>query len=377
MWIKKKLKMKRPNKKDFIRKSIEIHGSEKYDYSLVEYKKSSIKVKIICKDHGVFEQTPNNHLSGVDCKSCAYIMNGENSRSSTEKFINKSMEIHGEIYDYSLVEYIGNKIMVKIVCKNHGIFEQRPNDHLSGRMCFMCFGTKKRTNEEFISEANDVHNKKYDYSLVEYVNTNIKVKIICRDHGIFEKSPSGHLYSKNGGGCQKCKPNFKLNTDTFISKSRKFHKDRYDYSKSIFINSHTEVIITCKKHGDFSQKPYKHIQKRGCPKCRNSQGITKICNLLNQTKIDYDTEKTIEGCVSSKGNRLYFDIYIPEIKIYIEYDGEQHYRPVKSWGGEKSFIELKERDSIKDKFCLDNNIKLLRISYKDNIEDMMRGLLTW
>ena len=349
--------MRKLSSNEFIDKSNQLHNY-KYDYSLVEYINSSKKVKIICKEHGIFEQTPNNHLSGSICKKCAYVLNGINSRSNVDEFILKSKKIHFELYDYSLVIYDNNKKKVKIICKEHGVFEQRPDSHLSGMGCYKCFKFYKKTNEEFINESNLIHNNIYDYSLVEYTNTNTKVKIICKEHGIFEKSPISHLYTVNGGGCQKCKPNYKLCKDTFISKSIDFHRDKYDYSKVEIVNSHTPVIIICKKHGEFSQKPHKHMQKRGCPRCKNSKGVNKICNILDNNNILYEMENTIERCVSSKGKLLHFDIYIPGRDIYIEYDGEQHFIPVKNWGGYKSFNALKERDSLKDNFCYINNIKL-------------------
>lgn len=296
-------------------------------------------------------------------------------RQTKEGFIQKSNSIHNFEYDYSLVEYINNKTKVKITCKRHGVFEQRPDSHTIGLGCYKCFGYKKRTNNEFISESNLIHNNIYDYSLVEYVNTNLKVKIICKKHGIFEKSPKEHIHSLNGGGCPKCKKNTKLDKYTFISKSIEFHKNRYDYSKVEIVNSHTPVIIICKKHGEFSQKPYKHIQKRGCPKCKNSKGITKICNMLHDNNITYEMESTIDKCVSLKGNLLHFDIYIPSKNIYIEYDGEQHFRPVENWGGQKSFNDIKERDILKNEFCKMNNIKLFRISYKENVEQKIGEII--
>ena len=354
----------------FIEKAKLIHGESKYDYSCVKYEGGSKKVKIICKNHGEFYQTANNHLCGCDCPKCAYIINGINSRNNN--FIEDAINLHGNLYDYSLVNYVNNKIKIKIICKYHGVFEQKPNDHLRGLRCFKCFGTIKKTTEDFIMDAIKIHKHKYDYSLVDYKNNKMKVKIICKEHGLFEQVAKSHL---NGNGCSKCKSNCKLTIDIFISESIKIHGFKYDYSKVIYTNTHTKSIITCKKHGDFSQKAYKHIQGRGCPKCKNSKGMDKICRLLENNKIKYLTEQTIPNCVSPKGKSLLFDIFIPSLNIYIEYDGEQHFKEVKIWGGEKSYTELKIRDKIKDDFCLNNNITLYRISYKDNIEHEMDKIL--
>ena len=185
----------------FINKVKLIHG-DRYDYSNVEYIKSDIKVKIICPLHGEFEQSPNNHLKGSGCKKCA----NENQTKSNEDFINKSLLIHEGKYDYSLVKYVNNKTKVKIICPTHGEFEQSPKKHLEGKGCYSC-GIEKikektiKSNDTFIDEAKKKHNDKYDYSLVNYVNSHLKTEFICPEHGIFEQAPYSHLLGK---GCPKC-----------------------------------------------------------------------------------------------------------------------------------------------------------------------------
>jgi len=185
---------------EFIEKTKAIHG-DKYDYSLVDYKNNKIRVKIVCPEHGPFEQSPNNHLQGKGCPGCS-----GNIKLTTEKFIKKAKAVHGNKYDYSLVEYKNAKTKVKIVCRVHGSFKQTPHGHLKGYGCPECGGSKRLTTEKFIKKAKAVHGNKYDYSLVEYKNTYTKVKIICPIHGIFEQTPGSHL---NGCGCPKCKqPSF-------------------------------------------------------------------------------------------------------------------------------------------------------------------------
>ena len=118
---------------------------------------------------------------------------------TTELFIHKAKNIHGNKYNYSLVNYINNKTKIKIICPVHGIFKQSPHGHLSGNGCDKC--AKYSTTEEFIDKSIHIHNDKYDYSLVKYINNKTKVKIICIEHGIFEQKPSHHLL---GSGCPTC-----------------------------------------------------------------------------------------------------------------------------------------------------------------------------
>ena len=120
---------------------------------------------------------------------------------TTEDFIERANKIHNNNYDYSLVDYKNNKTKVKIKCNIHGIFEQLPSGHLMGKGCFNCNSPKRLNNKSFIEKAKKVHGNKYDYSLVEYITGQKKVKIICKKHGLFEQLPYSHY---NGSGCKKC-----------------------------------------------------------------------------------------------------------------------------------------------------------------------------
>ena len=115
-----------------MKKSEKVHG-DKYDYLLVEYKTSHEKVSIVCKEHVAFNQKDNGHLNGKGCPTCA-----GNIKLTTKDFINKINVIHGNKYDYSLVKYTKNKNKVKIVCPNHGVFEQSPKHSLKPWVPNMC-----------------------------------------------------------------------------------------------------------------------------------------------------------------------------------------------------------------------------------------------
>lgn len=129
--------------------------------------------------------------------------------------------------------------------------------------------SKKLTTEEFIEKARKVHGNKYNYSQVEYINTKTKVCIICPTHGEFWQTPNKHL---NGYGCKKCSGYFVDSINSFIEKAKEVHGDKYDYSKSIYVNARIKVCIVCPIHGEFWQEPYVHVgQKCGCPKCSYGQ----------------------------------------------------------------------------------------------------------
>jgi hypothetical protein len=158
-------------KNDFIK----VHGN-KYDYSRVKYVNNKTNVKIVCPQHGEFEQTPSNHVRGANCYYCSIIICANNRRSNTSEFVNRAIEIHGNKYNYSKVEYFKALSKVIIICPidGHGEFEQQPNDHLFGHGCKKCGiedskNKQRKTNNNFIEDANKIHNNKYDYSLIEYV----------------------------------------------------------------------------------------------------------------------------------------------------------------------------------------------------------------
>jgi len=128
---------------EFISSARRVHGN-KYDYALVEYSVTDIPVKIICREHGEFEQRPHNHLSGHGCNTCGGLATANARRSNTEQFIAKAKRVHGDKYDYSLVSYERAVLPVKIVCPAHGEFEQKPKSHLLGRGCRKCADDRRR-----------------------------------------------------------------------------------------------------------------------------------------------------------------------------------------------------------------------------------------
>ena len=129
------------NDNEFISEAKLVHGN-KYDYSLINYAGSQQTVTIGCKEHGNFEQIATTHLQGSGCPKCAIILRNNNITYTTNQFIEKSKQIHGNKYDYSLVNYVKNNKNVTIICSTHGIFEQKPNSHIQGSGCPICKQSK-------------------------------------------------------------------------------------------------------------------------------------------------------------------------------------------------------------------------------------------
>lgn len=200
----------------------------------------------------------------LGCSGCA-----KNYSSNTEEFIEKATKVHDNRYDYSLVKYINSKTNIDILCKEHGVFKQTPNNHLLGKNCPKCVGGTPHNTEDFIKIANNKFGDLYDYSLVEYKNNTTKIKIICKEHGVVEVEPKNFL---KGRGCNMCFPKLLSNTDDFIKKSNVIHSNRYNYSLVDYKNINTLVKIICPVHGEFEQTPSAHLSGKGCKLCNSVGG---------------------------------------------------------------------------------------------------------
>lgn len=168
-----------------------IHG-DKYEYEFGDKITLNNKIKIKCKNHGFFEQTPKNHLKGQNCPKCKCL--------DKDEFIKKALLKHNNEYNYDNIEFVNINTKIKIMCYEHGIFEQRPNDHLNGDKCYKC-SNLIRTTKDFIEKANKIHNNLYSYEKTDYKKSKINIIITCNTHGDFTQKPNDHL---NGSGCQKC-----------------------------------------------------------------------------------------------------------------------------------------------------------------------------
>lgn len=213
-------------------------------------------------------------------------------RYDTQGFIEKSITIHGDRYDYSESNYLGNDVELKIICKIHGEFWQKPRVHWSNAGCTLCFRFKERktTIDNFIKKASAIFDNVFDYSKCFESYDGKNVIIICKIHGEFIQQIYSHL--KGFQGCHKC-ANKAYDIETFIFKANKVHNNKYDYSKTKYINAHTKLIINCKIHGEFEQLPCDHLNNEaGCSKCKNiwvsdTETFIDRANIIHNNKYDY------------------------------------------------------------------------------------------
>jgi rubrerythrin len=287
---------------EFIKRSQDVHGNL-YDYSESVYEKGELPIKIICRKHGPFFQTPYNHFGNKQgCPICGRERTTEKQIKTTDDFIIDAILVHGERYDYSLVDYIGNKKPVTIVCKKHGPFNQIPTSHLAGQGCPICANNIQKTTQEFIDDAIKVHGNKYDYSLVKYKSGKKPVTVICPKHGDFNTLPINHI---RGVGCPICSESKGERLVSLI-----LERNQIDFERQ-------KKFDGCFRIGKNNKRCYK----------------------------------------------LPFDFYLPTYNTVIEYDGLQHFRPVGMFGGEKAFQQNKLRDKLKTLYCKNSKIRIIRIPY--------------
>jgi hypothetical protein len=325
------------------KKHIDANNKPIYIYTQVDYINAKTKVKIECKVHGNFEQTPDNHLKGKGCSKCYGNVKKTNS-SFVFEAEKKHIDIKGEtLYDYKKVIYQGMNKNVIIICKVHGNFEQTPNNHLKGHGCAKCYGNEKKTIKEFIFESEKKHidengESLYDYSKVflDFKNNQTKVKLLCKieGHGEFMQSPNVHL---KGSGCPKCgivkKANKRRKTkEEFILEAEKKHIDEngeplYFYNKVDYKNTHSKVIITfkIKGHEEFKQEPNHHLKGNGCPKCPIGKQFSKISiDWLESFAKDnnvYILHGANEGEFLIPNSRFKADGYCKETNTIFEFHG--------------------------------------------------------
>lgn len=373
-------------KEEIVKRAKEVHG-EKYDYSEFlkdefEYKNNSQKIPIIChkkdkygNEHGLFKQEIKHHIKGCGCSVCAK----RKCSFNTTNFIDNGRLIHGNKYDYSLIEkdkpIESTNILYPIIChekdeygNEHGIFFQSYINHINKKHgCKICGGTKLKTTDEFVKQGTIKFNGFYKYNNSIYVNSKTDLLVTCPIHGDFKVNPSEHI---GGRGCPQCKfDKLRKSKEEFIRESEEiFGKGSIIYDEVEYINNQTDVILICPKHGRFKKTPNLHLsQHQGCP----------ICSYLKRKMQPSRLEKEIESFLKSQNidflpqyrqkwlGKMSLDFYLPQYNIAIECQGIQHF--FKS-GGENSYFTdkkiqlIKKRDKKKKILCEQNGIKLLYYS---------------
>ena len=289
-------------------------------------------------------------------------------RKTNESFIKESISKFGNVLDYSKTVYKTRLDSLILTCKIHGDFEILPTTHLNAKNpCGKC-SRGNLSNEQFINLSKSIHGDKYLYDLTNYVKMKDKVIFTCKIHGNFEQRPQSHIHAKHG--CPKCGGTSLIISEIWKKRVEIKHNNFYNYDNMIYINTYSIVKnIKCPKHGFFDQLATNHLKGAGCPICNNSCGELFIYNYLLTNNIKFKQQFAFEGCKYHRPLR--FDFYIPDYNMCIEFDGIQHFKVVEKFGGSVQLEKTVLHDNIKNSFCFENNINILRIKYTDNVEEIL------
>jgi len=359
---------KKLTKKEVLEQFKKVH-KDKYDYSKVHYINTTTKVKIICPKHGEFMQTPIMHKSKQGCPKCSNTF-----KYNIESFLETLYYKYPEYSKYDFSKFIYKNMFVKgiVICPEHGEFLRTPNDLLhTNNKCPTCFknfqkkGLNKKSIYEHIEDFKKVHSNKYEYLFED------TLKIICPEHGEFIQKINSH---KNGHGCPKCASNLikaprKIIID-HIKDFKNVHLDKYSYIIDFNNNlkAKDKIKIICPEHGEFIQEINSHKNGHGCPRCSESKGERRVREFLESNNINYSQEVKLF-------DKYRFDFYLEELNTVIEYDGKQHFEPVNHFGGLEGLKKTQERDKIKEDYCLKNDIRIIRIGYFEDVEEVLEGIL--
>lgn len=352
-----------------VNKDIEIVG---------QYKNMTTKLLVKCNICGYkWMANPQPLLNGCGCPECAKIRVASKRRKSTDQFLD---EIKALDIDITVLEdYTNSNTPILCKCDKCGHkWMPTPSNLLSGHGCPACAG-QVLTNEVFLDRMHDAHpNIKV---LDEYINSNTRIRVECLDSNCgytWESLPYDLVHGK---GCPEC---FRRMFAKLRSKSHEeFVKEVTQSNSGVqvtgrYVNLKTKVETICVKCGRvWMANPSTLLKGHACPYCVESSGEVAVANALDSLNIKYERQKVFKDCCYKKPLR--FDFYLPDFQTCIEYDGRQHFEPVTFGSCDeeqalKEYYATQSRDKVKDLYCKNNNMALLRIPYWEynQIDDLIR-----
>lgn len=350
----------------------------RYDTSLVEYKDRETPVTLICKEHGAFMVSPKTLLSGQSGRNPHGCPICDNVRQcpkpiNTLSFFSEVGKIYGEKLVFHRVEIKSREDCVVATCSKHGERRHTVRYWLSGKGCEYCNGVPYM--KDWVKDAQAIHGDKYKYIGKEPQNTMDYIHYICPKHGEIKQKYTVHISLKCG--CPYCAnySRFPLEyrKERFLEKARNKYGNRFTYNMDEYVNNDTPMSITCNiHHHTFKATPDTHIRKSGsCPMCAMSSGELEIYTWLKRHNIDFTHLYKI-GNENKNLDLSYLevDFYLPSKKVFIEFNGEQHYKDVLFFRKVKKHSLEKQqlRDQTLREYCTKYNIRLIEIRYDQQKE---------
>ncbi len=353
------------------------------DYEFIKFKKfDKVNSRLIlkCSKHGEFEISFAKLKQDRGCRTCSYEARAEKRRVWTQEKIIEMCKT-SKIYNFiKLVKFDGRSSLIEIECKKEKhrrtiLFESIINEC----NCHICENQKTHNdNIEVINRKIQEKNIDKKVKLLEiiYYNTaeDSLLLIECKTcNHIFTTTYSNLIYTPHINYCKECAIRHLSELKSFDIEyiKEKIEENNYKLLSNEYKNNTTQLLICCDKGHEYTTTYQAFHQGERCPICNQSKGEKRVGDFLMQYNIVYKEQYRFNDCRFKKP--LPFDFYLSEYNILIEYDGEYHYKFTRHKNTFDKFVETKIRDTIKNIYCQNNNIKLIRIPYWDfdNIESIL------
>lgn len=346
-----------------------------YGYSKVEYKGRDTVVTLICPKHGEFAIRPRTLLSKEKgkrphgCWECCGMK--KPALNNFEMFKEKVLAIYDEKYVFHWEDYKCKTSLIRVECKLHGEHKVSVYSILHGGACGYCNG--RLYPKDWIKNAKAVHGDKYVYD--ESKPPRIKsdrIRYKCPIHGWQETSYGCHVDLKCGcpvcAGCSNI-----LSTEqrkaNWVKRCKKKYNDRFDYLQFVYVNNDTKGLVICKEHHySYMITPWGHLRGAGgCPFCTGSEGEVHIRTWLENHHINFVPQYSIPNeNLFCKRQSLRVDFYLPDFRMFIEMNGEQHYKYIACFHQDSwTFEDQQIRDESLRQYSKRHNVRLLEIKYDE------------
>ena len=349
----------------FIKLAKEKYG-DVFDYSRLSQPMKFRKPEVIvCKKHGQFTKIPRDLLRTVrGCPHCYLETKNGVDPKRIERYVEKAKNKFKNVFDYTKVEFnstIDKEVVIG--CPHHGYFTSRIDLHLKSFCgCPHCAlektvrdRTKYKQLSDLIPSAIKVHGDLYEY--LEINHRERTVVYMCRTCGRVEQLIRSHL---SGRGCNNCRyDKLRLTKEQFVERARSVHPEGYTYALDELKSVNDKITITHYCGHVYKGRVSNHLSGQGCVRCKVSVGETQVGDWLTSRNIRYVSQFKLEGHVYR------YDFYLPDLNILIEYDGEQHFRSVPFFGGQKGFDRRKYNDKTKNYLAKKYGYFLIRVPYTE------------
>ena len=346
-----------------------------YDYSKVEYKDRDTSVTLICPKHGVFAIRPRTLLSKEKgkqphgCWECCGMK--KPALNNSETFKEDVLALYGDKYVFHCEDYKCKTSQIRVECKLHGEHKISADAILHGSACIYCNG--RLYPKDWIKNAKAVHGDKYVYDVSKPPQVKSdRIRYKCPIHGWQETRYDCHVEQKCG--CPACAGYSNiLSTEqrkaNWVKRCKKKYNERFDYSQFVYVNNDTKGLVICKEHHySYMITPWGHLRGAGgCPFCTGSEGEVHIRTWLENHHINFVPQYPIPNeNLFCKRQSLRVDFYLPDFRMFIEMNGEQHYKYIACFHQDSwTFEDQQIRDESLRQYSKRHNVRLLEIKYDE------------